>query len=77
MVKDIALIQSVHLSNKIFFLWDIYIWSGKYNEEGIPIITISGNSVAECMKKFLSAPLGDGKSLSGVNRNKARVLVKS
>ena len=45
-----------------FYCWDIYIWSGKDNEEGIPVITILGNSVAECMQKFLSTPLWDGKT---------------
>jgi hypothetical protein len=44
------------------FIWDIYIWSGKHGEEEIPVASISGSSVDECMQKFLAAPLWDGKT---------------
>ena len=42
------------------YVLDIYIWSGRHDEDVTPVTAVSGASVSEYMEKFLKLPMWDG-----------------
>ncbi len=50
------------ISEESQYAWDIYIWSGKHDEDEIPVASFAGKSPEECLKKFLASPIWDGKT---------------